>query len=66
MDKYKKWLKRRIKHADIRINALEASHGDNPNQTHNYFGGKTMGYWVGLKNGYQSVIDLIERDEGND
>ncbi|KEK22507.1 hypothetical protein BAGA_19095 [Bacillus gaemokensis] len=59
----KEFLSKRIRHARNRAIAIKETHGDNPNETHNYFGGHTLGYWEGKLSAYQSILDEIEYDE---
>lgn len=56
----KSFLSRRIKHAQKRVDCIKESHGDEPNKTHTYHGGWSLGYWVGMLTAYQNVLDKEE------
>jgi hypothetical protein len=36
-------IKSRISHAEKRVARFKEDHGENPEQTHNYFGGYSLG-----------------------
>lgn len=63
MEETLKRLERRIQHAEQRIKQIEEMHGSNPTDKYNYYGGKELGYWRGLRAGYENAMDSIQ--EGN-
>ncbi|WP_259345495.1 hypothetical protein [Priestia aryabhattai] len=66
MKDIKKYLEGRISHAKKRASLLKESHGKTPNETHNYFGGQSLGYWEGRLSAYSNVLDEIEELEKED
>lgn len=63
MEELKVFLNKRIAKANKRVDMFKESHGDNPNQTHTYFGGWSLGYWEGLSSAYERILDEIEEVE---
>lgn len=59
----KDFLVRRIAHVSRRVVSIKESHGESPNETHNYFGGHSLGYWEGKLSAYQNILDEIEEIE---
>lgn len=53
------YLSKRIAHAEKRIEVFKKSHGDNPGETHTYFGGWDLGCWEGKLSAYQNALDEI-------
>lgn len=62
----KQYLQKRIEHANKRAKKIEESHGDNPGETHTYFGGKSLGYWKGMLEAYQNCLDEININDEAD
>lgn len=63
VEELKGYLKRRIKHAQKRVNMIEEKHGSNPSKDYNYHGGMDLGMWKGLLTGYENTLDEIEVKE---
>ena len=61
INNFKEYLLKRISRADKRISLIKESHGDKPNETHNYFGGQNLGYWQGILFAYENILDEIEK-----
>lgn len=59
----KGFLLKRISHAEKRVLSIKESHGDNPTETHNYYGGHSLGYWEGKLSAYQNILDEIEEQD---
>lgn len=60
MENLKEYINGRISHANKRVKQFRDSHGDNPNETHTYHGGWSLGYWEGLLSAYEKILDEIE------
>jgi hypothetical protein len=60
VEELKKFLARRMNHAEMRINLIHEKHGKNPSKTHTYWGGQTLGYWQGKLSAYELVLDELE------
>lgn len=60
VSKVKKSIERKIKRAEKQIEFLKESHGDNPNQTHTYWGGWSLGYWEGRLTTLEDILDSFE------
>lgn len=63
MQVLKKFLKGRMKHAERRVSEIKAEQGDTPHETHNYFGGHTLGYWEGKLSTLNVIMDEIDEEE---
>lgn len=59
----KGFLERRIAHAEKRANEIRERHGDKPSSTHNYHGGKSLGYYEGLADAYSNIHSYVEEQE---
>jgi hypothetical protein len=57
------YLSKRISHAQKRVNSTKKNQGDKPNETYNYFGGQSLGYWEGKLFSYTHILDLVEETE---
>lgn len=63
LDEIKEFLVKRISHAEKRFNQIQQEHGDNPSETHTYWGGKNLGLWRGTLSAYEVVLDEIKAIE---
>ncbi|MCY9593990.1 hypothetical protein [Paenibacillus chitinolyticus] len=60
MQDIRDFLAKRITYAKRRAFTYKNEHGENPEQTHNYFGGYSLGYWEGKVAAYQYILDELE------
>lgn len=62
VERLRKQVQRRATHAKKRAEQIAEQHGDSPNQTHNYFGGQTLGYWQGRYSALADVLDEVDAE----
>ena len=62
MDEMRKYIKKRIEHAEKRIKEKE-DYNKNPSK-YTFHGGKSIGYWEGLAEGYKNTMDKLDEIEG--
>ncbi|WP_427050439.1 hypothetical protein [Paenibacillus sp. TC-CSREp1] len=60
------YVTRRREFASRRAEQVKAAHGITPNQTHNYFGGHSLGYWEGRVAALDDVLYEIEQISAED
>ena len=56
------YIESRISHAEKRVVIYKEGHGENPEQTYNYFGGHHLGYWEGKLSTLKDILDSIEKE----
>lgn len=59
----KEYIKRRIKHCELRLK-LHETETKGKESYYTYHAGRVAGFWAGLLEGYNQMIDIIE-DEQN-
>lgn len=57
-----KFIKRRIEHAKRRIKETKAKQGTIV-ENDDYWNGFDLGYWKGIRSGYQNALDKLEEEQ---
>lgn len=59
VERIRNYVEKRLARAEKRVNEIAADQGEKPEQTHNYFGGRSLGYWQGRASALDDVLSTL-------